>query len=750
MVKANYIALLFLAASTLPAQGPWTETVVNSFVALWPKGAAPLGGVIRDAAGNVYGTTAQGGAYNLGTVFKLDPSGHETVIYNFQGVTESVAYDANPNSRLTTDAQGNLYGTADYEVFKIDGFGHETILGAFPTGGVSGGVVLDPSGNAYGVDSMEGGYRKGLVFRLSPTGNYRPLYSFSGFADGGEPTGGLIRDANGTLFGTTAKGGTAGFGTVYMLDSSGKETVLYSFTGGADGGEPLTGVIRDGSGNLYGTTNLGGASGFGVVFKIDALGRETVLYSFTCSSAGHDSSGLTRDAQNNLYGTSHECGGPYGAVFKVDPTGQETIVYGFEGGASGAYPTNGVFLDAAGNFYGTAERAGDVEGQGVVYRVDAAGAETVLTSFPLGASGGANPEITVILDASGNLYGTTTNGGTSGYGGVIYKVSNTGQETVLSNLPGGPIETELPFGLVRDAVGNLFGTTATNDTFLGIVYEFTNTGQFTTLHQFTAPLDGFSPIGSLALDAQGNLYGATVKGGSFGEGTIYKVDPAGNETVLYSFGGYNSDAANPAGGVILDGAGNLYGMTSSGGAFYSGAVYELTPSGQERVVFSFRGMTGGYEPVGSLAIDPAGNLYGATTFGGLINAPDYLGYGVVFKLDPNGVQTVLYAFTGEADGYEPESGVTLDAAGNLYGTTSLGGNVDSCALGVVDYGCGVVYKITPAGAESVLYAFTGGADGANPYASVTLDSQGNLYGTTLQGGTSEGGVIFKLEPNGGR
>ena len=725
---------------------------MNSFVALWPKGAAPLGGVIRDAAGNIYGTTAKGGAYNLGTVFKLDPSGHETVIYNFQGVTESVGYDANPNSRLTTDAQGNLYGTADYEVFKIDGFGHETILGAFPSGGVSGGVVLDPSGNAYGVNSMEGASRKGLIFRLSPSGNERPLYSFTGFADGGEPTGGLIRDANGTLFGTTAKGGTAGFGTVYMLDTSGTETVLYSFTGGADGGEPLTGVIRDGSGNRYGTTNLGGSSGFGVVFKIDVSGRETVLHNFTCSSAGHDTSGLTRDSQNNLYGTSHECGGPYGSVFKVDQAGRETIVHGFEGGTSGAYPTNDVFLDAASNLYGTTERAGDVQGQGVVYQLDAAGAETVLTAFPQGASGGSNPEIGVILDASGNLYGTTTNGGTSGYGGVLYKLDNAGQETVLSSLPnGGSEETEEAFGLVRDATGNLYGTTANiGNRFSGVVYEFTNTGQFTILHSFTGPLDGFSPTGSLALDAAGNLYGATAQGGAFGEGIVYRMDTVGNETVVYSFGQNLGDAASPAGGVILDAAGNLYGMTSSGGSSYSGAVYKVTPSGQESVLYSFDAMTSGSYPVGSLALDPAGNLYGATTFGGLINAPYFDGYGVVFKLDPNGDETVLYAFTGGADGNEPQSGVTLDAAGNLYGTTSLGGNVNSCVLGFGEFGCGVVYKITPAGAESVLYALTGGADGANPYANITFDSQGNLYGTTLQGGTSEGGVIFKLEPNGER
>jgi uncharacterized repeat protein (TIGR03803 family) len=222
---------------------------------------------------------------------------------------------------------------------------------------------------------------------------------------------------------------------------------------------------------------------------------------------------------------------------------------------------------------------------------------------------------------------------------------------------------------------------------------------------------------------------------------------SGSENALYSFAG-GSDPQHPYAGLVFDKAGNLYGTTQSGGNTGQGTVFEISPNSNgtwtETVLYSFTGSTDGGQPYGSLVFDAAGNLYGTTSYGG--NSNCNLGCGTVFKLTPGSggwTESVLYAFTGGNDGRQPSARVLLDSAGNLYSTTLLGGNVGS----VCSSGCGTVFKLTPGSSgwtESVLYAFEGGADGASPYAALSFDPSGNLYGTAYAGGTSGNGTIFKL------
>ena len=210
---------------------------------------------------------------------------------------------------------------------------------------------------------------------------------------------------------------------------------------------------------------------------------------------------------------------------------------------------------------------------------------------------------------------------------------------------------------------------------------------------------------------------------------MYKLEPSGQETVLYSFTG-GADGSGPS-GVVRDAEGNLYGTTWQGGAAKAGVVFRVDPAGNEAVLYTFTGHADGAFPLGGVIRDSAGNLYGTTSGGGTAAHA-----GVVYKLDAAGNYTVLYSFTGGDDGDSPQSGVTRDSAGNLYGTTYRGGAA----------GAGVVYKLDTAGNETVLHSFTGGADGSTPYAGVILDSAGNLYGTTFYGGKYSGGVVFKLTP----
>ncbi|MGA8493494.1 MAG: choice-of-anchor tandem repeat GloVer-containing protein [Terriglobales bacterium] len=370
VVLVPAVVVVVLAAPSAQAQ---TYSVLYSFKGY--HGKNPYAGLIQDKKGNLYGTTSVGGAYNLGTVFELKTTGKEKVLYSFT----SRATGTNPWAGLVRDSDGNLYGTTKHGgtynygvVFKLDTTGAETVLHSF-TGKdgaePQGGLVRDSAGNLYGT-TLFGGGGGGVVFKLDTTGAETVLYSFLGGADGGNPPAGLVRDSAGNLYGTTTWGGTYWVGVVFKVDTTGAETVLHSFTGGADGGEPYAGLVRDSAGNLYGTTYYGGASGaYGAVFKLDTTGAETVLYSFTGGAdGGQPLAGLVRDSAGNLYGTTRE-GGAYsnGVVFKLDTTGVETVLYSFEGGAGG-FPEAGLLRDSAGNLYGTTQ-AGGAYNHGLVFKI---------------------------------------------------------------------------------------------------------------------------------------------------------------------------------------------------------------------------------------------------------------------------------------------------------------------------------------------------------------------------------------------
>jgi uncharacterized repeat protein (TIGR03803 family) len=317
---------------------------------------------------------------------------------------------------------------------------------------------------------------------------------------------------------------------VFKVDTTGKETVLHSFTGSTDGKWPKTGLVRDTAGNLYGTTGGGGTSGNGSVFKLDTTGKETVLYSFTGSPDGSSPGNLIRDANGNLYGTTVLGGASCncGTVFKVDATGKETVLYVFtsgNGNTDGRNPGAGLVRDGAGNLYGTTVNGGR-SGKGTVFKVDTTGKETVLHSFAGTGGDGANPYASLVRDAAGNLYGTTFLGGTSCNCGTIFKVDATGKETVVHSFTG--LDGEYPLaGLVRDSAGNLYGTTTGGGTSgYGVVFKLNETGTETVLHSFTGgTTDGNSPYAGLVRDAAGNLYGTTHSGGASNYGTVFKLTP---------------------------------------------------------------------------------------------------------------------------------------------------------------------------------------------------------------------------------
>ena len=358
---------------------------------------------------------------------------------------------------------------------------------------------------------------------------------------------------------------------------------------------------------------------------------------------------------------------------------------------------------------------------------------TVLYSFTGGADGGF-PYANVIVDHAGNVYGTTYLFGGSGGFGTLFKIDPQGNETTLhvfgtSQPPddGAGPQTEL----VEDEAGNLYGAVGgggANNT--GMVFKLDGRGEYSVLYSF--PSSGGGPSSGLILDKSGMLYGTTQGGGS-GFGTIYQITKEGAETVLYSFRGPTADGAGPCGNLLRTESGALYGTTAVGGAHNFGTVFRLSKEDVNRTLFSFAGgKAAGQNPCSGLVRDVRGNLYGTTP-----NVPTFpppTTNGTIFKIARDGTHTVVHAFTGGADGGDPKSGLAIDRAGNLYGTTCSGGA----------HNAGTVYRLNRRGVLKVLHSFTGSADGSCAVAGVTLDEDGNLYGAAGGGGSAGWGTIFKL------
>jgi uncharacterized repeat protein (TIGR03803 family) len=390
----------------------------------------------------------------------------------------------------------------------------------------------------------------------------------------------------------------------------------------------------------------------------------------------------------------------------------EKIVHSFQGGNDGATPDGGLIPDPAGNLYGTTAGGGSGtgcygdSGCGTLFKIARGGGESVLYSF-IGGIDGISPVGALLMDNEGNFYGATEAGGGTGCGG--------------------------------------YGC--------GTVFEFASDGTENVLYAFQGGIDGVNPQGSLIVDSGGNLYGVTAEGGSYngsqcaeaGCGTVFEVQPNGVKNTLYVFQG-GADGAFPDNGVLSDASGNLYGATTSGGGSGCndngcGTVFKLTPGGTEAPLYAFQGGADGQYPLSDLIIDGAGNFFGTTLMGGTSGA------GTVFKISPTGQETVLYSFKGGSDGANPQAGVIMDRAGNLYGTTYFGGRNKICEK--VSNGCGTVFKLAPNGKETVLYQFPyargNPPDGAFPQASLLMGKKGKLYGTATAGDKYNDGVVFEVK-----
>ena len=364
------------------------------------------------------------------------------------------------------------------------------------------------------------------------------------------------------------------------------DTIIYSFAGGNDGASPRSTLITDSAGNFYGTTNKGGPSNAGTVFKITPGGVESVLYAFTGGSDGGNPSGgpLVMDSLGNLYGTAALGGARNaGAVFMLPAGGGENVLHSFTDGADGGYPAGGLVADTQGNLYGVCFDAGNAGGWGTVFSITTSGTLTTLHSFSGYPSDGGRPEATLAIDGTDAVYGTTYQGGPMN-AGTVFKIPAGGALTTLYSFTNGNDGLAPQGGVVLDAFGNIYSTAGGGADNNGTFWEISNTGGFGLLYTFAGVHKGQAALSNLMLDTAGNFYGATYSSGRFSDGSVIEISPpvAGHHGTAWrvkSLHGFKNtpDGENAVGSPLMDASGNLYGTTQYGGASGNGALYKIIP-----------------------------------------------------------------------------------------------------------------------------------------------------------------------------
>ncbi len=725
------------AAAPATSSTSLTDTFESLYSFPAPEGIEPNGPLVLGADGNYYGTTGYAGLNGgYGTVFRLTPAGALTTIHAFDSTD-----GAYPSARLTVGSDGAFYGVTQGggannlgTVFRIAVDGTFSLLHSFE--GTDGQLPFTPllqasDGNFYGTCSDSTGSFT-VIYRVTPGGALSLVHTLSA-AEGYDVSGPLVQGTDGNLYGTTLLGGASGVGSIFRLAADGTFTPLYSFSG-LDGDYPAGGLALANDGNFYGITDDGGDFGAGTVYRFTPAGALTTLHSFSYSSAGPDGyypeGELIQAQDGDLYGTTALGGtSDSGTVFRITLAGTLTTIHSFDV-AGGSEPQSGLLQAADGTLLGVALGGDGLFG--AVYSVSpGGGGYDLLHSFYM--ADGAAPGAGLTFGADGDLYGTAELGGRTGGYGTVFRFDPATGVDVLHEF--GPTDgTEPQSRLAVGDDGALYGTTPySNGTKNGgTVFRVTADGGFTSLHTFPGNFCGSGeayPQGGVTPGPNGLLYGGLVEDG------LYSISEDGGQyQSLYTFSG--ADGQGPRGALVSDGSNAFLGVTAGGGASNTGTVFKFTTDGQLTSLYSFTALDGsgenadGAEPAAGPIIGMDGNLYGTTTAGG------ELGFGTIYRISADGQLTVLHAFACGNDGGIPLGGLVQGPDGSFYGTAS------ACeADGSINNG--TVFQLAPDGTFSTLHVFNI-VDGQYPIGSLVIGADGSLYGTTELGGTSGIGTIFRI------
>jgi uncharacterized repeat protein (TIGR03803 family) len=729
-------------------------------------GAGP-NGLLLASDGLFYGSAQAGGSNAAGTIYQFDPAASVTSVYSFTGRDDG----GTPFAALAQGANGYFYGTSfqggTYDngaLFGVTSDGKFALLhsfdntnGALPLAGLARGT----GALFYGVTSQGGASHRGTAFSVDTNGLLTSLYSFTGGTDGGFPRGTLAQGADGAFYGTTYKGGTAGFGTVFRIATNGFFTSLVSFNS-TNGAFPSVGLLRASDGNFYGTTSGGGDSNNGTVFELAANGRISSLYSFAGPDGAQPVAGLFQASDGNLYGTTAS-GGTYGqgTLFRITPGSVLTTLAHFDG-FNGAQPQAALAQAADGALYGTT-RVGGAYGRGTIFRAQVSG-PLQITSQPASQTVFQGADVSFGVAVSGSSpFSFQWQREQTNLTDTPHIFGTASRVLTLSNVALADI------GTYSAVVTNALGATNSALAFLQvtssppfIAVQPTNqtlepgmTATFSVSALGTLPLSFQWQANSNNLGDQANIFGAMTSvlrltnvteankatytvvvsnalGAVASAGATLTVIPQSAPgtrlATIHAFSGA-ADGGTPN-GLAVGTNSVLYGTTQFGGSRRLGTVFTVTPNGDFATLFSFDG-TNGTVPRAALVQSEDGNLYGTASSGGTLEQ------GTVFKMTPAGDVEAIYTFTGNVDGGSPNAALVQGNDGSFYGPAQSGGA----------NGYGTIFRVTPSGSLATLYSFANGDDGSYPVAPLTLGADGNLYGAT-GGGTNGYGVVFRVTTNG--
>ena len=721
-----------------------------------------MGPLMQHSNGLLFGTTLNGGAHDQGTVFRLSQNGDIVTLHSFSGND-----GAAPTSQLAQATNGILYGTTSKggangfgSIFSIevDGTFNKLIDFTGTTGAAKGsvpnGLLSHPNGKLYGTTQAGGALASGTVFSLTSGGVLNTLVEFSGSggaAPGNAPVGTLAVDGD-ALYGLTLFGGSSNMGTFYRLSTSGTFEISRSFTGNSGsqtGSRPSGSLLKHIDGQLYGTTEFGGANGFGVAFKFSTTASPsyTLLHTFADASGSQPSGSLCQDSSGNLFGTCVVGGNKgWGTVYRLTPAGSHSALVHLSNDSTpfpGASPRGGLITSSDGNLYGTTT-AGSAGQRGLVFKIQNGSTYNTVSSFTTDL--GWNPSGAPIPDRNGNLIFPMAEGGSSG-SGTIARAMTDGTVSLALQLEGNLGSN--PVGTLLDTGTEFIGVSTSGSTLgRGSIFTFNTGPDKTLLAPFTSTA-GESISGPLLKAANGKLYGTSRKGGFANQGSVFSVDSTNTLKRAFSFTGTSGSklGSHPISPLIQAADGNLFGLTrftelKPNLTFDNqGTLFKVDSLGAMTSLASFS-ESGPHTPTSGLFRAPNGKYY-ATTLEGGTN-----GNGALFEFDSTSLQwTPRASFTTATTGSQPEGPLFIDTDGLLYGFTTAGGE-----------GFGTLYRFdTMTHALDCLVIFTG-AGGAHPgipmldrgaeqplYGGVQRGSDGQLYGVTPAGGEVGGGVVFRIQ-----
>lgn len=707
-----------------------------------------LSGFTVFAQTQLWGLSHRGGQYGAGTIFKTNASGNsQTVMHEFYVENEG----NNPSyGTLIQATDGKLYGMTEtggmYKgglIFRYDptdssytkcyDFKYET--GHTPRGS----LMQASNGLFYGMTFSGGTGSNGVLFSFDPvTSVYIPLINFAGSSNGMHPYGGLIQASDGNLYGVTAEGGIYGVGVLFQFNPVTNVFIKKHDFVGSSGSQPVADLIQAVDGMLYGVTQLGGLGSVGVVYRFDlTTSVYTKVADFSTGSTGASPYGLVQATDGKMYGVT-QTGGTlgFGVLYQFDPVTLLLVnKYNFGGIATGDFPMSRLIQHPNGNLYGTAG-AGGVNNKGTVYEFDPVGGVFVKMVDFDGVSKGCNPWSGLLLASDGQLYGMTNSGGTFNTG-ALFRIHPT-TFAFSKRFDFGVVEYghEPRGSLVRASDGLLYGMTykgGVNDA--GIIFRYDPiTLVYTKLFDFDPVPSGKYPTGSLVQAPDGKLYGMTNRGGTNDYGVIFQFDPVSLTYVKKLDFSTVSSGRWPIGSLMLAANGKLYGTSEIGGTNGYGVLFEFNPVNSvftKKCDFGTPGVIG-KNPQGTLMQASNGKLYGMTRYGGLS-----YNKGVIFEYDyvSNGYVRV-HEFSGAVGGSDAADALVEAPDGNLYGMTNSGGQ----------YGNGVLFQFNPLSNTFVKKVdFGSNYGGGNPYGSLLMASDGNLYGATYSSGINGFGVIFRYD-----